>query len=241
MDRILGTNELALKYTPNRVQQLEGEGRRPARTRATIMPRSYRDNVFINCPFDSDYKPVFDSLVFVIQDAGFIARCALEISDGTQNRLQKILAIVAECRYGIHDLSRTELDPTNSLPRFNMPFELGLFMGCKWFGNKMQRAKSCLILDRDLYRYQKFISDISGQDIYCHNDQPEQALGMVRNWLRTESKRSDMPGKAAIWRRYYQFRLDLPSLCHKFKIEADELTFADYTQIVAEWLRQSAQ
>ena len=153
------------------------------------MLRNYQDNVFINSPFDSAFKPIFDALVFVIQDAGFIARCALEISDGSQNRLQKILAIIAECRFGVRDLSRTELDSAHSLPRFNMPFELGLYVGCKWFGNKTQQAKSCLILDREPHRYQKFISDISGQEVYYHDNEPEQALGMVRNWLRTEPKR----------------------------------------------------
>lgn len=204
------------------------------------MPRSYQDNVFINSPFDSAFKPIFDALVFVIHDAGFVARCALEISDGSQNRLQKILAIVAECSYGIHDLSRTELDPAHSLPRFNMPFELGLYVGCKWFGNKTQQAKSCLILDRAPHRYQKFISDISGQDVYYHDNEPAQALGLVRNWLRTESKRTGIPGKAAIWKRYGQFQLELPSICQKFKIQVDELTFSDYMHIVTEWLRQNA-
>ena len=92
---------------------------------------------------------MFDALVFVIHDAGFVARCALEISDAAQNRLQKILRIVGECRYGIHDLTRTELDPGSSLPRFNMPFELGLYVGCKWFGNRKQASKSCLIVDRE--------------------------------------------------------------------------------------------
>jgi len=204
------------------------------------MLRTYKHNVFINSPFDPAFKPIFDALVFVIHDAGFVARCALEISDGAQNRLQKILAIVAECRYGIHDLSRTELDPACSLPRFNMPFELGLYVGCKWFGNKAQRAKSCLILDREPFRFQKFISDISGQDIYYHHNEPEEALGLVRNWLRTESKRTGIPGKTAIWKRYTQFQLELPAICEKFQIQVDELTFSDYAHIVTEWLRQNA-
>jgi hypothetical protein len=28
------------------------------------------DHVFINCPFDGDYKPVFDAIVFAIRDLG---------------------------------------------------------------------------------------------------------------------------------------------------------------------------
>jgi hypothetical protein len=34
--------------------------------------------------------------------------------------------IISGCKYSIHDLSRTELDKTTRLPRFNMPLELGL-------------------------------------------------------------------------------------------------------------------
>lgn len=204
------------------------------------MPSNYSDNVFINCPFDADYKPVFDALVFVIHDAGFIARCALEISDAAQNRFNKILKIIAECKYGIHDLSRTELDAAFSLPRFNMPLELGIYLGCKWFGNKTQRAKSCLILDKEPYRYQKFISDIAGQDIYSHNNQPEEAIGLVRNWLRTESKRPGIPGKAMILKRYNQLQQELPRICQRAKIQVEELTLVDFIHFVNEWLKKNA-
>lgn len=204
------------------------------------MPANYKENVFINCPFDADYKPIFDALVFVIHDAGFVARCALEVSNAAQNRFDKILRIISECKYGIHDISRTELDSTNALPRFNMPFELGIYLGCKWFGNKMQRTKSCLILDKEPYRYQKFISDIAGQDIYSHHNNPAQALELVRNWLRTESKRAGIPGSAAIWKRYNQFQQELPVISQKFKLRVEELTLVDFTHIVIKWLKENA-
>jgi hypothetical protein len=61
---------------------------------------------------------------------------------------------------GFHDISRTELSKNTKLPRFNMPLELGLFLGAKTFGRRGPRAKVCLILDRQKYRYQKFCSDI---------------------------------------------------------------------------------
>ena len=44
-------------------------------------PKDYLNNVFINCPFDNQYKPIFDSLVFAIHDCGYIARCAKEVDD----------------------------------------------------------------------------------------------------------------------------------------------------------------
>ncbi len=50
-----------------------------------------------------------------------------------------------------------------SLPRFNMPLELGIFLGAKRFGSQKQKQKNGLILDREKYRYQSFCSDIAGQ------------------------------------------------------------------------------
>lgn len=32
---------------------------------------SYDTDVFINCPFDDDYKPLFDAVVFAVHDCGF--------------------------------------------------------------------------------------------------------------------------------------------------------------------------
>src|SRR5438874_1321601 len=118
----------------------------------------YGKNVFINCPFDSAYKPLFEAVVFSVFNCGFRARCALEIDDASEVRIEKIFRIIAECRLGIHDISRTDASPATKLPRFNMPLELGMFLSAKRFGNKVQKLKTCLILDSTPYRYQQFIS-----------------------------------------------------------------------------------
>jgi len=55
----------------------------------------YELNVFINFPFDDAYAPIFDALIFSIFDCGFIPRCALEISDSSQIRIEKIQTIIA--------------------------------------------------------------------------------------------------------------------------------------------------
>ncbi len=93
---------------------------------------SYTSNVFINCPFDDQYGPIFDVLIFTIFDCGFVPRCAMEIDDSAQIRIDRIFKIINECKFSINDVSRTELDPNTNLPRFNMPLELGMF----FFGRK---------------------------------------------------------------------------------------------------------
>jgi hypothetical protein len=40
--------------------------------------------------------------------------------------------------------------------------ELSLFLGAKHYGNRQQKSKRALILNREQYRYQRFISDIAG-------------------------------------------------------------------------------
>jgi hypothetical protein len=125
-------------------------------------------DVFINCPFDAEYKPLFEAICFTVSACGFTPRCALEEIDSGDTRIGKISRIIAGCALGIHDISRTESSGATGLPRFNMPFELGLFLGCKFFGGKAQRGKRTLVLDIEPYRYQRFLSDISGQDIEAH-------------------------------------------------------------------------
>ena len=63
---------------------------------ATRRPRkpSYDTSVFINCPFDTDYRPLFRALVFVIEYCEFAARCALEVDDSGETRSGKIIRLI---------------------------------------------------------------------------------------------------------------------------------------------------
>lgn len=201
----------------------------------------YETAVFVNCPFDEAYRGLFHAAVFAIFDCGYIAHCALEFDDGSEVRIEKIGRLIAECRLGIHDISRTEPDPVTNLPRFNMPFELGLFLGAKRFGRPDHKRKICLILDIERYRYQKFISDIAGQDIAAHGGDPTQAIRIVRDWLSNATpKPLRVPSGRTIAARYKTFRVDLPVMCAAIDSHPDELNFNDYVLHVEEWLTANA-
>ncbi|MCX5757639.1 MAG: hypothetical protein NTU83_03865 [Candidatus Hydrogenedentes bacterium] len=195
--------------------------------------------MFINCPFDSDYAKLFPALAFAIRACGFDPRCALEESDSGESRIEKLYRIIGECRLGIHDISRTELN-RKRLPRFNMPLELGVFLGAKRFGDDRQRDKRCLILDRKPYRFQQFCSDLAGNDLRAHDNSPRMAILLVRDWLR-DSKKDLLPGGDAVFDRYCAFRKDLPLLCAQDRLNEGALPFNDLVALIDKWLAASGQ
>jgi hypothetical protein len=201
-----------------------------------VSGKQYDESVFINCPFDRDYSALFDAIVFTIMDCGFRPVSARERMNSAEVRLDKIINLIRDSRYSIHDLSRTEADERYSLPRFNMPLELGMALGCAKFGSARQRRKSVLILDRRQYRYQKFVSDISGQDIKEHKNRPRFAIEAVRNFLRTESGLTDIHGWEYIGDRYRKFKRELPEIARVGHLNPSNLTYVDYCEMIKRWL-----
>lgn len=193
------------------------------------------DDVFINCPFDRDYSESFQAIVFTIFACGFRPRSAREIDDGAQARLDKIVEIIRQCRLGIHDLSRTELDADSGLPRFNMPFELGLFLAAKRLGGKEQSRKRALILDCEAYRYQRFISDLNGMDVTAHDGDPIAIARVVRNWLVNVTRRR-LIGDEIVARGYASFRDELPRLAMAAGLDPQAIPYVDFVFAVTDWL-----
>jgi hypothetical protein len=195
--------------------------------------------VFINCPFDDQYQPLFEAVVFCVAACGFLPRCTLEHSDAADVRIDNIYSLIGLCNHSIHDISRTEVeDQPYELPRFNMPLELGIFLGAKRFGTRSSH-KRCLIMDRAPYRYKRFISDIGGQDIKAHSKSRPKAIRHVRDWLQAAPGKAAIPGGKRIWMKYLQFRRELPVIADEAQLESNQLTFIDYLQMVTTWLERN--
>jgi hypothetical protein len=145
---------------------------------------SYERNVFVNCPFDERFLPLLRPLLFTIIYLDLNPRIALERTNSGESRLEKIVQLIRESKYSIHDLSRSEANAVGELYRLNMPFELGLDYGCRLFGSAKLRQKMTLVLEAKPHRYKAAISDLSGADIECHYDEPYRIIGVVRNWLK---------------------------------------------------------
>ncbi|MBE9463195.1 hypothetical protein [Dyadobacter subterraneus] len=63
----------------------------------------FEESVFINCPFDEQFKKIFHAIIFTIHACDFTPRCTLEF-EGDENRLQRITNLIQECQFGIHDV-----------------------------------------------------------------------------------------------------------------------------------------
>ena len=195
----------------------------------------YSRHIFLNVPFDPRYQKLFRALVFAVHDCGFTARCALEQSDSGQVRLDKLYQLIEACQFGVHDLSRTSLDSVNRLPRFNMPLELGIFLGAKRFGTPRHRQKHTLVLDTLPYRYQKFCSDIAGQDVRPHGNTVGGAIRALRDWLRETFPTLHLPGEVRIENRYLQFLRALPLMCVANGLRVGTVRFVDYRALAVGW------
>lgn len=207
------------------------------------MPRSplFETNVFINCPFDDGYQPLLRAIVFTVLSCGFSARSAMEENDAGAVRLDKIKRLIKESRLGIHDISRTELDVASGLSRFNMPFELGLDLGARAFGNRQLARKKILIFDRDQYRYQQFLSDISGQDISAHADCVTNVMSKVRGCLNNcQSSGRPLLGADAIEASFIRFTAELPHMCAESQLNQAKLDFGDFVYFAGAWLGQES-
>jgi len=168
---------------------------------------SFTRNVFINCPFDEAYLPLLRPLLFTVICVGLVPRIASERLDSGQPRIQKIVSLIRQSKYAIHDISRMQAKKKGELFRLNMPLELGIDFGCKTFGVGKLRRKRCLILESEPYRFQAAVSDLSGSDIRSHKDKPQNVVMAVRNWLHNEAS-LDASSASEIWRNFNQFMAD---------------------------------
>ena len=202
----------------------------------------FNRNVFINCPFDKEYQPMLRALLFSVIDCGLEPRIATERGDSGEVRVEKIKELIRQSRYSIHDISRMEALKEGDLPRFNMPFELGLDLGCRIFGSGQLSEKRCLILESERYRYQKVLSDISGNDIEAHHSAPETLVRRVRKWVYETTNRK-VPSGATIWRRYNKFYRSFEIALRASGYDTqdiEDMPDAELINLIKEW-RQSTE
>lgn len=136
-------------------------------------------NVFLNCPFDKKYEPIFQAVLFCLVQFGLTPRFATERSDASEARINKIRDLICSARYSIHDLSRCQARKVGEYYRLNMPFELGMDFGCRHYGGHPFSTKVILVLEKQRFRYQAAISDLAGIDIEAHRGKYSPQTGLL--------------------------------------------------------------
>jgi hypothetical protein len=169
-------------------------------------PRVDKDSVFLNIPYDSTFGKLFLAYIAATSAFGFTPRATLEIPFG-ERRLDRILALILESRYSIHDLSRVQLDrKAPCTPRFNMPFELGLTVA---LARSEHRDHSWIVCESMRHRIKKSLSDLDGTDAYVHGG---TIAGVCRELGNAFVGSARQPSAAEMATIYRKLRAQLPSV-----------------------------
>lgn len=148
-----------------------------------------QSSVFINCPFDEEYEPLMNAIVFAVVCCGFTPRVSMESGDVAVSRLDRICASLHGSRYSIHDLSRCTGEGDGNLARFNMPLELGMAMGRRFASEEDEGPEhDWLVLVPDDHAYVRFVSDLAGFDPGKHDGSQDSIVRTVMAWLWTRDE-----------------------------------------------------
>lgn len=142
-------------------------------------------SVFLNCPYDPGYQPLFDSAVLSIVCSGFTPRSALESGTIAEPRMARITRAVFESKYSIHDLSRCHGEGDANLARFNMPLELGIAMARRYLGRRSVDKHDWLVIVPAGHLYGRFISDLAGFDPVTYDSSERGLILAIMTWLAT--------------------------------------------------------
>ena len=196
-------------------------------------------NIFINCPFDTEYRKLLDPLLFTCIYAGLEPQLS-QLEDSGIIRIKQIIKLIKNSKYSIHDLSRMKSKKPDEFARFNMPFELGLDLGIREQAKANLRKKRCLIIDQEKYRYQAALSDIGGSDIksYGTKNQVENIIERVREWF-TVVLNPIQVSSSKLYLEYTEFVSDLQSKLEAqnfTKKDIQNLTISEYIHYSKEWI-----
>lgn len=206
------------------------------------IPKKFAASVFINCPFDNEYKLLLRPMLFTLVYVGLFPRLASEKSDSLEQRIEKILRLIQECKYSIHDLSRLKSKKANEFARLNMPFELGIDFGCRYIAKNHLHTKRSLIFEKKRHEIQKALSDLNGVDIKCHYNEPVQAVQALQHWLIETVGLKEVESPSVIWDKFNEF----DNVFYKrrkaqgySKSDLRVMPFPQYIRFIKQWVGSS--
>ncbi len=148
-------------------------------------------SVFINCPYDPEYRDLFEAILFSTVCCGFLPRCALETGSVARPRMERITDAIFSSKYSIHDLSRCRGEGNEGLARFNMPLELGIAIAHQFTSKDI--LHDWLVLVPKGHPYIRYVSDLAGYDPMTHEETVETVIPNVITWLATRPDATKTP------------------------------------------------
>ncbi|MBW0001516.1 MAG: hypothetical protein JO015_20675 [Verrucomicrobia bacterium] len=142
-------------------------------------------SVFLNCPYDLEYRSNFDAAVLTVICCGFMPRCALESGTVAEHRMDRIIGPIFESKYSIHDRSRCKGEGDANLARFNMPLELGIAMARRHQMRRKAQRHDWLAIVPAEHEYARFISDVAGFDLMRYDGSKEGLVSAIMPSLAT--------------------------------------------------------
>ena len=188
-------------------------------------------DVFINCPFDARFEPLYLAYIAGLAGLSLTPRCVLEVPAGGSSRLDRMFRLISSCRWSVHDLSCVTLDVrAPRVPRFNMPFELGLAAALGMTG-----PHRWFILEARAHRLQKSMSDVNGIDPLIHEGSARGVLRELTNAFgranaqpptaQLEAVHRGLERAAASLKRQYRSRtIFTPAIFRRLVLAAEALT-----------------
>lgn len=151
------------------------------------MARNRRiQSVFLNIPYDNWFEDLYLAYIVGLTQLGLKIHATLAVPN--QGRLERILGLIRESDFSIHDLSRIEL--SSGIPRFNMPLELGLAL---YHSDVTKGQHKVFVFEKKPYRMQRSTSDINGIDPQIHNGRPKGVMVGLRNIFHQPGAATTVP------------------------------------------------
>ncbi len=171
-------------------------------------PRPEPTQVFLNVPFDDEYRDLLLALVCSIVCIGKQPRSALEVRETGIGRMEKIMDLIIGCGYSINDLSRMP-GGKEKLPRMNMAFELGIVYAMEY----TKRGKyQWFLLESKLHRLSKTLSDLAGHDPRIHSNKPAAIIKIVVEWFKPLTEGFKFPTPKKVLKVFEDLKALIPKL-----------------------------
>lgn len=191
-----------------------------------------KGSIFINCPYRKEYQRLLEAQIFTIHALGYVAESALVSNEST--RIDRLCKMIRGADRSIHDLSLAG-EVINGLPRLNVPFEIGLWMGLRGFCAR--KSSPCLIFVDDPQAYQSFLSDINGLDfVRAHSNDAEEIIREIRLWIAQGSPAQALPSPRQLTNLWSQYKVALPRVHDEMIVFGAKPThtFAEYRYVISE-------